>query len=69
MNQAVGIHSQKQWEPSQPGVYIPGGECQHSEGNVTIDTKKTWKKFFIDVPLWIDNSCMIVNITTIIIVA
>ena len=51
MNQAVGIHSQKQWESIQPGVYIPGGECQHSEGNVTIDTKKTWKKFFIDVPL------------------
>lgn len=51
MNQAVGIHSQKQWEPSQPGVYIPGGECQHSEGNVTIDTKKNMEKNFIDVPI------------------
>ena len=43
MNQALGIHSQKQWEPSQLGVYFPGGECEHSEGNVNVDSIKPWK--------------------------
>ena len=48
MNQALGIHSQKQWEPSQPGVYFPGGECEHSEGNVNVDAIKPWKT----IPYW-----------------